>query len=108
MRQGLVRCRVEADRHYRNPGRLFGRSHVQLLPSPCGVFVSNSFWSSGAIGILGNSGAAIGVAAGSTMVGVTITMSSEFVLLTDLDRNSCPKIGRSPIPGTLENCDVVL
>src|SRR6266403_2185093 len=75
---------------------------------PCGVFVSNCFWSNGAIGILGDSGPADGAAAGSTMVGVTITINSEFVLFTDLDRNSCPKIGRSPMPGTLANCAVVL
>ncbi len=70
--------------------------------------MSNCFCSSGVIGILGISGAAVGVAAGSTMVGVTITISSEFVLFTDLDRNSCHKIGISPMPGTLENCAVVL
>ena len=47
--------------------------------------MSNCFWSNGAIGILGTSGAGVGAAAGSTMVGVTITTSSEFVLSTDLD-----------------------
>src|SRR2546426_1656692 len=108
LRQGLVRRKIEADRHRCDSGRPFNRGHVHLLPGPCGGFVSNCFWSSGAIGILGNSGAAVGAAAGSTMVGVTITTSSEFVLFTDRERKSCPKIGRSPIPGTLENCAVVL
>src|SRR5712672_622186 len=82
--------------------------HVHLLPNPCGVSVSNRFCSSSGTGILGNSGTPVGDPAGSTIVGVTITTSSEFDLLTDRERKSWPITGRSPIPGTLENCDVVL
>ncbi len=62
--------------------------HVHLLPNPCGVSVSNRFCSSSGTGILGNSGAPVGNPAGSTIVGVTITTSSEFDLLTDRERKS--------------------
>src|SRR5258706_15989368 len=81
---------------------------IQFAPVPAGIVVSNCFCSSGLSGALGSSGTVVGAAAGSTMYGVTITISSEFVRFTDLDRNSCPNIGISPIPGTLENCAVVL
>ena len=59
------------------------------------------------MGILGISASGVVAAAGSTMVGVTMTISSEFVLLIDRDLKNSPKTGRSPIPGSLENCAVV-
>src|SRR6516165_6902583 len=44
---------------------------------------------------------------GSTMVGVTSTISSLLVRLMLRDLNSSPRIGMSPIPGTLLSCTVV-
>src|SRR5258705_11888102 len=97
MRGGLIGCGGDADRHYRDSRWFFSAGHIHLLPLPDGTLLSNCFFSNGAIGIFGNSGPAVCAAAGSTMVGVTITMSSEFVLFTVLERKSCPMIGRSPI-----------
>src|SRR5262249_27993488 len=108
LRDGMVGHRIEANPHQCDLCRRLCDGHVYLLPCPDGVLLSNCFWSKFGMGIFGNSGAALGGAAESTIVGVTITISSELVLLIDRDRNSCPRMGISPIPGTLENCAVTL
>src|SRR5208337_5232938 len=53
----------------------------------------------GHVGIAGRS--LVGVSSGSTIVGVTMTISSVTEWFRFLERNSCPRMGISPIPGIL-------
>src|SRR5258706_7573735 len=114
MRECRVRGAIETYCDYRDSYRGLG-VHGFLSPSlgavgaalSLGTVLSKSFCSSNDIGILGISGGPVMVK-GSTMVGVTITISSELVLLIERERNRFPRIGMSPNPGTLDICAVVL
>ena len=88
IRDRLVSRRIEADSYDSDSGRHVNLVHVHLLPDAPGTPLSNCPGSSGAIGIRGSSGSGAGSAIGSTMVGVTITSSSEFRAFIDLDRKS--------------------
>src|SRR5260370_32107323 len=74
-----------------------------LLPGACS---SNLLMSRNGTGTFGAAGIGVSTCTGSTMCGVTNTSSSVLFLLIDLERNSCPSIGISPMPGTLLNCVV--
>src|SRR2546430_5664416 len=69
-----------------------------LLP---GKVSSNLGRSRNGTGNWGLAGAGAATRTGSTMWGVTSTNNSVLVRLMDFDRNNCPNIGISPIPGTL-------
>src|SRR5256885_3689120 len=69
-----------------------------LLP---GKVSSNLGRSRNGTGNWGLAGTGAATRTGSTMWGVTRTNNSVLVRLTDFDRNNCPNIGISPIPGTL-------
>src|SRR5215471_3038407 len=90
MRQRAVCRGIKSHRTYRNPCCLSCSSHIHLcshysLP-PEGIFGSNCLLSKGLTGILGISAGAACPDAGSTIRGVTITISSELVLFILLER----------------------
>src|SRR5437867_6897751 len=103
IRDRFVGRRIDADTYDGDSSRPVNSIHVHLLPGLPGTPVSNCFGSNGAIGIWGSTGPGVSAATGSTIVGVTITSSSELSVLMALERNSCPRIGMSPIPRTLAN-----
>src|SRR4029077_17284066 len=111
MGQSTVRHWINTNRSYGDTCCVSSCPYVHLcshyLLPPDGIFESNVFGSKDGMGALGNSGVALSPDAGSMIEGVTITTNSELVLLMDLERNSSPRTGISPMPGTLEYWAVV-
>src|SRR5947207_4892965 len=69
-----------------------------------GIALSNDGVSRNGMGFLGSCGGSGAALRGSTMCGVTMTINSVLLRLTDLDVNSLPRIGIFAIPGILFSC----